>query len=286
MALLNGSTLNARVALINAVIGTNGGQQLYLSGASSVNATNITIDGSSCPGPCGDTLDAYEASSVRLDGTDGGNTFINAATGENDVLLSGGSSLLISRVILNGQQGAQAIEAAKNSVVALAGGNAVCGGQCNASANGIAVVVDHVSTLVDVPPLEFGYDKAPDQLFGGGQVQLQSTVDLGLGTVSGQPSLSWNTGAGGPIAIAQNSSFRLEGGVLVTGQVTLSQGSNGFFNTSAGGTNVVTSGVVCPFTAIASAHVVAGNTNALSPTPNFATSFLSANPATKQCLPF
>jgi hypothetical protein len=202
--------------------------------------------------------------------------------------VSGGSTLLVSGVTLLAPAGtAQVVRASDNSIIVLAGGTMVCSAACTGSTSGVAVAIDHVSSLIEVAPAQFGYGAGVDQIFGSGQVQLQSTVDLGIGpTGGGAPNLTWNTGSGGSIAVAQNSSFRLEGGVSITGGVVLGQGSNGFFNTSAGGTNVVSVGVTCPFSAIPSAHVVAGNSSALSPSPPIAVSFLSASPAAKQCLPF
>ncbi len=280
VALIDGSSLNATKA-DGSSIDSNGGQQILLKGDSSVHATNLSIDGSSCsfnPSVCGDGIDAFSSSNVRVDGS---SSVIEAVQNRNAVLVQGGSTLLISGVTLFAPAGsAQVVQASDNSVIALAGGNMVCSGACTGSTTGVAVVIDHVSTLIDVPPAEFGYPVAADAIFGSGEAQLQSTIDLGQGLVSGSPSLTWNTG-GASIAVAQNSSFRLQGGVSITGAVALAQASNGFFNTTAGGTNTVSVGVSCPFNAIPNAHVVPGT---LSPPPPMAVSFSSAsNP---QCLPF
>jgi hypothetical protein len=287
VALINNSSLIALNAASSSIDG-NGGQQIYLTGSSSVRATNVTINGNSCPSACGDTIDAFNASNVRIDGA---SSLIEAATNEAAILVSGGSTLLVSGVTVFAPAGtAQVIRASDNSIIALAGGNTICSAACSTSTSGTAVTIDHVSTLIQVSAVLFGYTAAQDMLFGNGIVQLQSTVDLGVGLISGLPSLAWtvqNTASNG-ISVAQNSSFRLEGGATISnsGGVQLGQGSNGFFNTSAGGTNTVNGGVICPFTNIPSAHVVAGNTNALSPTPPFATSFDTANAALHQCLPF
>ena len=125
-----------------------------------------------------------------------------------------------------------------------------------------------------------GYAQAADNAGGGGEVILQSTVDLGRGLIAGSPSLSWTTGSAG-ISVAQNSSFRLEGGVSIVGNVLLGQGSNGFFNRANGGTDNIT-GVSCFFATVPASHVV-GNAGVVPP---FATA-TSMNSATAgQCLPF
>jgi hypothetical protein len=123
---------------------------------------------------------------------------------------------------------------------------------------------------------------------GGGTVQLQSTADVGMGFPSGVASLGWNAGGNG-IAVSQNSSFRMEGGVAITGTLSLAQGSNGFANLvnnpSGNKTpNSVTS-LACPFTSIPAAHVTASS-KTLSPAPSLSTNFQTTNQATSQCLSF
>ena len=285
IALFNGSSLVSTSAVVSTeIIHANDGRQLFLTGGSSARLTGTHVGGDECDTHCGSSIEAVGASSLRLDGL----TSIGAVAGQSAVTLSGSSTLLASGTLMIVPAGAATIEASYNSVVALAGGNTICNGSFNGStcidSTGTAFQIDHVSTLIDVPPEDFGYTAGQDAVFGGGTVQLQSTVDLGLGTVGGStPSLAWNTGSGA-IAISQNSSFRLDGGATVTGKVKLSQGSNGFFNVANGGTNTVTGGVSCPFTAMPAAHVVAPNASALSPTPDLAIGFLSAT--ANQCLPF
>jgi hypothetical protein len=283
IALLNGSTLIATAGTID----TNSGRQIFLSGTSSAHLTGSIVEGSTCPGTCGDGIDAIGSSSLRLDGV----TYVDAVAGQSAVTVVGGSTLLLSgaNLVVPASTTTPTIEASFNSVVALAGGNAVCSGSLAFSTctpgDGLAIEIDHVSTLIDVPAADFGYTAGQDFVGGGGSVLLQSTVDLGLGNIpGGMPSLAWNTGGSSGISVAQNSSFRLNGGATITGPVKLSQSSNGFFNITKTGTNTVTAGVSCPFTAIPGAHIVAANSNALSPTPNVASSFLSATPP--QCLPF
>ena len=78
-----------------------------------------------------------------------------------------------------------------------------------------------------------------DTITGNGSVQIESNMELGTG---GTTPSSWT----GIITVAQNSSLRMDGGITVTGAVKLTQASNGFFNISNGGQNIVTGGVSCP----------------------------------------
>ena len=158
------------------------------------------------------------------------------------------------------------IQASGGSSVFLAGGNLICNGTISSDfctpGTGTAIQIDHVSALMDVAGqvADFNFPALGDVLFGSGSVQLQSTADLGTGNPGGSPSIMWTTGSGG-ITVLQNSSFRLQGGVQISGTVNLEQGSNAFFNKSRGGTNNVTS-ILCPFVSIPSAHV--GGPNSLA----------------------
>lgn len=283
IALVNGSTLVAQDGFIL----SNGGQQILLASGSAVHATNVNVDGSGCVGThpasaCGNAIEAAGASSVRLDGQNQV-PFVAAAQNRSAIVLSQGSTLLASGIPITQAGAGPAIVASDNSVIALAGGNMLCSNSCDNSTSGVAIQIDHVSTLIDVAPQDFGYPQSQDMIFGDGLAQLQSTVDLGIGTIANGPSLLWTTGSNG-ITASQNSSFRLQGGVTITGKVALSQGSNGFFNAANGGSNVVTAGVSCPFANIPGAHLAPGTASGLSPTPVLAANFLSATP--NQCLPF
>jgi hypothetical protein len=170
-------------------------------------------------------------------------------------------AIIIGSTVANNTASHITVQASGGSNIILSGGNTIT----NSAGGGVAIQVDHVGSLMqnfDGPFLpEFGavaVTPAPDTITGNGAVQLQSTVDVGVGLVGGLPSLSWS----GTITAAQNSSLRMNGGATVTGAVSLSQGSNGFFNTADGGQNVVTGGVSCPFTSTPASHV-AGNTKVL-----------------------
>jgi hypothetical protein len=282
----------------------NGGHQISLQGGSSarLSSSNVTVgllDVENSNDPCStehgvaclSAIEATGSSTVRIENGATVDASTDSGSVVSAVVVNQGSALLAHAAsLLSAATAPSTVSATENSVIALAGGNTFCSGGCTASTTGNVVVLDHVSTLIQVAASLFGYTAAQDALFGNATVQLQSTVDLGLGLISSAPGLAWtlqNTPNNG-ITVAQNSSFRLQGGTTFSnsGGIQLEQGSNGFFNTSAGGTNVVSGGVICPFTNIASAHVVAPNTNALNPIPPIATSFDSANAALHQCLPF
>jgi hypothetical protein len=129
------------------------------------------------------------------------------------------------------------------------GGNTIS----NTAANGIAIEALNGSTFHQhIAETQFLIPPGADTITGIGTVQVQSNMELGTG---GTTPSTWT----GAIAVQQNSSFRMDGGITITGGVSLIQGSNGFFNKSAGGTNSVT--VTCGGTD--SSHVAGAN--AVSP---------------------
>jgi hypothetical protein len=287
------ASIGSSVIFHAAQLTTNGGRQLHLQGTSSarLSGSGVTIDMGACQAAhaaaCAAAIEATGSSTLRIEqgatvtATDSGSVVAAIAVNQ-------GSSVLLQGATIKAQAGAPAtVSATENSVIALAGGNMICAGTaCDNTATGTAIVLDHVSTLIQVPPTEFGYSAAQDALFGSGSVQLQSTVDLGLGTIGGggPPSLAWTTPSSAAISVAQNSSFRLSGGVSIagTGGVKLSQGSNGFFTLANGGTNTVAGTVICPFVAVAASHVI-GNT---AVSPNVAVAHTFDNASSPQCLPF
>jgi hypothetical protein len=98
---------------------------------------------------------------------------------------------------------------------------------------------------VQQPGFLFGDPVAADTISGAGSVQVQSSMDLGQGLISpgSTPSLVWTLSGSQTINVQQNSSFRLSGGTSISGgNVKIAQGSNGFFNTGAGGVNDATIG--------------------------------------------
>ena len=266
--------------IMGGAIEGNGASQIFIAGASEADifATQVTQTAASAlPGDF--AVQAMQSSKLLL--MQGSS--IAAGTFGGGVLASSASSLtMIGSDLANGSVSTPTIEASGSSNVILAGGNIVT----NDAANGIAVEIDHSSSLMQAPlsALHPEFAGAPamvtaarDAITGAGLILEQSSLDLGVGLVDGADGLVWN----GAISVAQNSSFRLSGGASISGNLALGQGSNGFFNVSKGGTNTVSGGVTCPWTLAPSAHITASS---LSPAPIIATSFLSATK--NQCLPF
>ena len=292
VAITDASSLSVFAANING----NGLDQVFLQGASSGlvtgAASQIVAPSSGCCQAIfaggGSTLDIEQAAVVT------GNQAHAAIALDASTLLLQGSIVTSGAGASQPANSEATITASGNAVVALAGGNNVCFGTvgigvpCNINDlgggnAGFAINIAHVSTLLQVNAGLLGFTQAQDAIGGGGSVQLQSTVDLGLGLLAGStPSLAWTSGSAN-IAVAQNSSFRLDGGTLITGKLSVGQGSNAFFNKSAGGTNTITAGVACNFATVPAAHLVASATT-ITPTPSLATSMSSA--AKGQCLPF
>jgi hypothetical protein len=275
----------------------NGNRQLFVSGASSarLSGSTVTVDmglGTGSDEDCDNLHDAVCNTAIEVTGSsmlriEGGATVSATDSGSpvGAIKLSQGSALLTQGATIKALTATlPTIDASDNSVIALAGGNEICGVVCSSSTTGQVASIDHVSTLIQVTPADFGYAAAQDVLFGSATVQLQSTVDLGVGTIGATPSLAWTTFSGGAIVVSQNSSLRLQGGTAIAGPggLQLSQGSNGIFNVANGGTNSVTGTVTCPFANIPAAHV-AGQT-AVTPNVTLATGFF--NQTSPHCLPF
>jgi hypothetical protein len=192
------------------------------------------------------------------------------------VRVAGASSLVLLQNFAN-DSGAEVagptLEVTDSSSVIIGGGNTI-------GSAAMALEVDHGSSLQQRPGSFFGSSAAVDQFQGEGIVQTQSTMELGVGFVSGSPSLTWN----GAIVLSQNSSIRLSGGTSITGSIMLSQASNGFFNNASGGGNVVSDGVSCPFTTTAASHT-AGNALVVTAMGS-STSAVATGAASPGCLGF
>jgi hypothetical protein len=283
---------------------SNAGDGVYVTGSSAaaIYAGTISANGQK-------QIDLFGGSTGHISGNDNAQVTItaNAASTDEAVFVTAGSALLVeqgvsitggtssgtainlnadSAMLIQGSQvsgGATTIQASGGSSVFLAGGNLICNGSISSSvctpAGGVVMQIDHVSSLLDLAGqiVDFDFPALGDNVFGTGLIELQSTADLGSGTPGGNISITWT----GNISTEQNSSFRLQGGVKINGTVNLSQGSNGFFNKSNGGTNAVTS-VLCPFISIPSAHV-AGPANV---SPALTLSGNIASTTADQCLSF
>jgi hypothetical protein len=141
----------------------------------------------------------------------------------------------------------------KNPTILIADGSALLsvGGNTitNSAANGQAMIVANAGTFHQRNEASMGIPLVADTINGNATVQVQSNMELGSG--AGAAS-TWN----GNILVEQNSSFRMDGGMTISGTLQILQGSNAFFNKSATGLNVVGGGVTCPGTVSAS-HVAA-----------------------------
>jgi hypothetical protein len=220
-----------------------------------------------------------------------------------------GSALLLQGSLIAAPGANTVILASGGSVLGLAGGNVICNGTLSGSTctpgTGKALQIQRVSSLVQVNASEFGYTPTAETVYGGGGAQLQSTIDLGVGFPNSVASITWTqTGntAVENVGASQNSSFRVEGGVVITGAVTLSQASNGFANlartTPKGNTAPNTVGSIsCPFSFVPASHLAITNTMATGPqltetnpagTVTIGTNFLTvqSNPNGSQCLSF
>jgi hypothetical protein len=164
-------------------------------------------------------------SSLTLDAVAGGSPTIDV---ENNmpgaVILAGLSRASLNNATISSRNTQQpTVEAAANSSIILAGGNTIT----NSAAGGVAIQVDHSSSLIHEPATQLGFAaNAPETITGKGNILMQSSVDLGQGPIGNAYGLIWN----GPIAVGQNSAIRLQSGVHVTGSVQISAASNGFLN--------------------------------------------------------
>jgi hypothetical protein len=212
-------------------------------------------------------ISATAGSSVRIAGGLSGG-LVEALGSAPTIFLSGSSSLLLQDVSVTGQSAAvPVIQVSTGSSFQSAGGNSVCTAACDPS--GFAVEIDHGSSMVELN------GSPADAVTGAGMVQEQSSIELGTGAAT--PS-SWV----GTVTAQQNSSLRMSGGMAITGQIVLDQASNGFFNLGNGGTNAVSGGVACPFTAIPASHVSGPG----KITPPVAVSADPASATSPNCLAF
>ena len=199
------------------------------------------------------------------------------------VFAGGASSIVLQDTTLTGPTSSGAmVEASASSTLVLAGGNNIT----TTTSGGTVIEIDHSSSMLQLLGRQFGYANLQDNIAGAGLVQVQSSMDLGQGLYGSDPSLIWIAGSGANgIQVQQNSSFRLSGGVSITGTVTIKQNSNGFLNLNNGGAvsnQTVSGGISCPFNTVPASHI-ASPTDVM-PNVSMATSFGTA--VTPQCLPF
>jgi hypothetical protein len=166
---------------------------------------------------------------------------------------------------------------ANGSALVSLGGNTIS----NTASGGTAISVTNGSSfqqrLEAALGTYIGNAAQADTITGAGIAEIESSMELGTGASAAS---TWN----GSIDAAQNSSVRMDGGITVNGSVTLAQASNGFFNLGNTGSNVVTGGVLCPFSTNQAAHVTgSAKTVQLSPGGAIAVTF---GTAANDCLSF
>jgi len=256
---INGGTISANdgggINVSHSVVKLRGGLTVSgNSGGPPITALYSSIDEKSgtytAPGTLGKpTLYAYRSNLV-LNGTT-----LSGPNNSNTLGAYGGSSVLLYNTSISSADSTDAtLVAADGTTVTSAGKNII-----HNTSNGSVMLVTNAGNFHEetYPALQssFAFTPGADTITGTGSVQVESNIELGTGAAT--PS-GWT----GTITVAQNSAMRMDGGITVTGAVKLTQASNGFFNVSNSGENIVTLGVTCPFTTNASAHV-AGNANVL-----------------------
>jgi hypothetical protein len=230
------------VTLSEATIEGNNGPALWISQGT------VTDTGSALSSPGTVTLPAIV---VRRGSFDVSDDMIIGTGHSNAIFATPGATITMqgTTVTQSDASDATALIADGSTLLSL-GGNTIA----NGASGGIAIAVSNASTFRERNEASFMIPLAADSITGAGSAQIESNIELGTGAT---PS-SWT----GAISVAQNSSLRMDGGITLTGTVSLTQASNGFFNTALGGQNIVTGGVSCPFTTNAGSHV-AGNAKVL-----------------------
>ena len=185
---------NGSVVVYSATLTGNTAHQMVAVSASSL---TVNLASSVITAPVGalTAIQAIGTSTIQIDA----GVSLTGATDQEAISILGGSALLLQGSNVAAPGLGPVIEASSGSVIALAGGNHICNGTlsgstCTASGN-LALVIDHVASLVQVDAADFGFTAAVDTVTGGGVAQLQSTIDIGRGLIGGQPSISWAVGA-------------------------------------------------------------------------------------------
>ena len=169
------------------MIQSNGASQILLAGGSEASlfgAKVIQTAPAALPGNF--AIQAVQSSKLLL--MQGAS--VEGGTVAGGVLASSSSSLaMIGSSIVNNRASSPAFEASGSSNVLLSGGNTVT----NGAANGIAVEIDHSSSLMQTvigagrrnSPARQTPGPAADTVTGAGLIQEQSSIDLGIGLVDG-----------------------------------------------------------------------------------------------------
>lgn len=221
---------NASAELSSFTISGNGAGQILATNGSSVHLNGASVTQQTGTNPAVQILgrSSLVAAGGSIENTTGGAI---VASGASNVILHG-------EWILSLAQQQSAAEASANSSIILAGGNTIV----NNGSGGVAIQIDHSSSLLQENGAQLGYSNAAETISGAGSVQEQSAIDLGRGTISGVPSLTWTLSGSEAINVQQNSTFKLSGGATISGGtgIKLQQGANGVLSEANGGTNSAT----------------------------------------------
>lgn len=271
---------NSHVSVAGGSIDGNDENQVIAAGGAVLGLFGVEITQTQVPTTPGDfAIQDLGASTMLL----AGGTMVSGGSVAGAAMVGSASSLLLVGATLSSSSSMPTLEVTGSSNAILSGGNTLT----NTLTGGDVVELDHSASLQQwlyagqIPEFAahpVAHTPAPETITGAGLVQEQSSLDIGQGIIASSTGLTWN----GSISVQQNSSFRLSGGVHVTGTVSLTQGSNGFLNVANGGTNNVDGTIDCPFTTVAASHVSAPQ----KATPNVVVATSYAAATTPQCLPF
>jgi hypothetical protein len=236
----NGAVIGGGVQLANSTILISGATITGNTGGPAIQATSsaATIGEATISSTAGQpAILAYGATLSFFSG----NTLSGPTNASTLAALAGSKVTLLQSTVTADDPHDPTVFIADGSTLDSFGGNTICtgtlSGSCTAVGGGIAITVSNDSTFREVigalNPIAFAGPVPADTITGAGTVEVQSNMELGTGATN--PS-SWT----GAITVQQNSSFRLDGGISISGGVDVIQGSNGFFNKSNGGTNSVT----------------------------------------------
>jgi hypothetical protein len=265
---------HGHLAMAGGIIQNNGGNQAFLAGASDLEFVGTQVFQNQTPSmPGAFAIQALGGSTVGLFS---GSVVSGGGVAGAVLVASAGSLFMNGALLANTSLSVPTIQISGSSNGVLGGGNTIQ----NTQSGGTVLQIDHASSFQQVglagymPELLAGIHiaPAPDSLSGSAFVQEQSQFDIGMGTISGNPSLTWSVPAGNCILVQQNSSLRLSGGVTISGAapsacalngnavsstITIQQESNGFFNLSQGGLDEIDGGgnVACAFAGMPNAHV-------------------------------
>jgi hypothetical protein len=182
------------------------------------------------------------------------NTTVTGPGSSNAIFATPGAAVELQGATVSHADAVDAtILIADGSTLLSLGGNTIR----NSASGGSAITIENASTFHQRNESMLGTLLTADTITGSGIVQVQSNMELGTGAST--PS-AWT----GSISVQQNSSFRMDGGMTISGLVQLAQASNGFFNVANGGKNVVAGGVTCTGTAAGAASHIAGPANVVT----------------------